>query len=121
MNNDELRERLRARLNAPPDPPLEATRKFLQSYCSDADSLDEIRSHVANMLAINPRTILEGLAGIEGVLANPTGQAESLLYLVENDGNWRIEGHSEEGARAWLQEMAQLLREELQKKNLLPE
>lgn len=119
MNDETLRERLRARLHAPSDPPIEATRKFLQSYCSDAGTLEEVRRSVADMLAINTRTVEEGLAGIEALLADPPAEAGTLLSLVAYDANWRLEDHTDEGAKRWLEEMARLLREELEKKKSL--
>jgi len=119
--NSQFRKKINARLNAPPSAPIEASRKFLQSYCSDAESLQEIRNHVARMLAVNPRTVLAGLAGIEGLLVNPPSEDRTLLSLVAYDANWVLNDRSDEGAKVWLQGIAQLLREELQKKNLLPE
>lgn len=118
--SDELRERLRARLHAPPDPPIEATRKFLQSFLSEASFFEDVRRDVADMLTVNARPILEGLAGIEGLLENPPEEGE-LLMLVAYDANWVLEDRSAEGAKAWLRELGQVLREELQKKNLLPD
>jgi hypothetical protein len=73
------------------------------------------------MLAVNPRTVLAGLAGIEGLLVNPPSEDRTLLSLVAYDANWVLNDRSDEGAKVWLQGIAQLLREELQKKNLLPE
>ena len=122
--SDELREKLRAkirdRLNAPPDAPIEATRRFLQSYLPEADSFEDVRRDVAYMLTVNARPILEGLAGIEGLLENPPDERD-LLVLVAYDANWVLEDRNAEGAKAWLRDLGQVLREELQKKNLLPD
>ena len=120
MNDDQTREKLRAALDAPPDPPLEATRKFLQSYCSDEDSLATIVWQVGEMIAVNPRTVLAGLAGIEGLLADQPGEPGTFAYLVAYDANWVLDDTGDESAKAWLAELATLVRAELESKNLLP-
>ena len=106
-------DRLRQRSNAPPDPPLEATRKFLLGYCVDEGTIQNIREDVRRMLAINPVTITAGLAGIEGLLADPPAEGGTLLRLVVVEGGKVLIDNSDAGAQAWLEALAQMLREEL--------
>ena len=109
---EDTRERLGRVLNAPPDPPLEATRKFLQSYCADEDSLETIRAAVRRMAAINRRTLVVGLEGIDSLLENPVKEGV-LAQLVAYDAGWVLDDPSDAGARAWLKDVAQMVREEL--------
>ena len=100
-------------LDAPPDPPLEATKKFLHTYVSDAPSMDWIRQDVRRMVARNARSIIAGLLGIEGILADPPDVAGTFSHLIAYDANWVIDDPSDEGAKIWLSSLATLLREEL--------
>lgn len=117
--DNQIREKLKKMLNAPPDPPLKACREFLQIYCSDADSIESIRRAVVRMIKLNPRTVLAGLAGIEGVLAHTPAEKGILASIVSYDAGWVLDDPSDEGAKMWLRDLAQLLREELADKNLL--
>ena len=89
---------------------LDAARKFLHIYYADTVSVEETRRHLVSTAAMNPRTILEGLAGIEALLAQPPAPG-TLSRLVAIDANENIDDPSDEGARIWLQEAAQLARD----------
>ena len=115
MDHEEMLARLRADLNRPPDPPLEATRKFLQSYVLDEQSRQSLRAQVRYIAGINTRTLREGLAGIEGLLANPPAEEGVLARLAACDAGKVLDDPSDAGAKAWLQEIAGMLREELDK------
>lgn len=104
----------RDRLQQPPEPPLEATRKFLMSYCADKDSMEDIEGHVALMTTINTRTLEAGLAGMEGVLANPPPEG-TLAQIIAWEVGWVLADESEESARAWLRELADMVRKHLGK------
>lgn len=108
-DQDELREKFRARLNAPPPPPLEAARAFLQSYVFDADGEDEIFRDIKRMAAINRRTIDQGLAGLEALLGAEL-PPDTLSHLVAVDGNRRLQDPSDAGARIWLQSLLERAR-----------
>jgi hypothetical protein len=103
--------------NAPT--PVEGTQRFLHSFCLDVDSMDSIRCDVASMILINPRSILEGLSSIERLLAEPLLMEGVLVRLVEYDAGWVLEDCNDAGARAWLSNLAELLREELHKAGLV--
>jgi hypothetical protein len=101
--SDDSRARLLARLAAPP--PLEATRSFLRRYVSDANGIEEIHQDIARMAAINPRTLVQAAEGIDALLANPPAGG-TLARIVAFDGNYVLDNPSDEGASAWLREMA---------------
>ena len=111
--DDETRKRIIAAQSAPPPEPIEGTRQFLQAFCSDADSMESMRKHVAGMLALNPRSVVEGLASIDKLLADLSIDPSTLLWLVGYDAGWVLEDKSEESARSWLQGIAEMLREEI--------
>ena len=113
MDGEELRERFRARLNAPPPPPLEATRMFLSRYVEDALTLEEVRQHARRMAGVNTRTLEQGLAGIEALLADPPPPG-ALARLVANEGNWVLDDPtSDVAAAAFLRQLADLVRDVL--------
>jgi hypothetical protein len=100
-------------LNAPAAPPLEATAKFLRIYCVDAADMEEIREHLTRMAAINQRTILQGIAGIEALLENPPSEEGTLANLVAWEANWVLEQPDDEGAKDWLRTILQLAKDVL--------
>jgi hypothetical protein len=100
-------------LQADQKPPLEAARKFLRSYCYDLDSFDEVRSEMDQMVKLNPRTILAGLAGLESLLAHPPAEKGVLSQLVAIDANWPLNDPSDEGAMEWMRQMVALTRDTL--------
>jgi hypothetical protein len=112
MNEEELRKKFLQLMNAPDEPPLEATRRFLQDFVSDEDSLDSIRGRVRRMAAINTRMLWKGLQGIESLLANRPASG-ILSTLVSMDANWVLDDPSDAGAKVFLSEIAEMLHEEL--------
>jgi|GEM_PF-5363621 len=113
MDNEEMLARLRTQFNKPPDPPLEATRKFLESYCLDETNMESLRADIRYMAGVNTITLRAGLAGIEGLLTNPPAEEGALLSLIINNTPKVLNDPTDAGARAWLEEIAQVLREEL--------
>lgn len=111
--DDNLRDKFRARLNAPAEPPLEATRSFLQSYVADRETLEEVESEIARMATINPRSLHVGLAGIEGLIAKPPAEEGTLSHLVAWEIGWVLEDPSDTGVLSWLGELANRLRKHL--------
>lgn len=106
-------DRFRARLDSGPDPPLEATRKFLTSYVEDRESLAEVEAEVARMAQVNTRTLDSGLAGIEDLLEDPPAEEGVLARLVGWDASWVLEDETDVGAAAFLRQLAAILRRHL--------
>ena len=110
--SEDIREILRRKLNEPPGPPVEEVSNFLLGYFGDADSYTEARDGIARTVAYNPRTVVRALAALETLLAEP--QAPGILAeLVAWSANWPLEDPSDAGARAWLEDVTQTIREVL--------
>ena len=103
---------LYAKLHAPPDPPVDAARKFLHSFFAE-ESWEDAREQIASLAAVNTRSILAGLAGIEALLADPPTGPYVLQNLVWWVAGREEEGLTEAGATAWLREVAEMVREVL--------
>ena len=102
-------EILRTKLNAPPSPPLEEARKFLQFYWGDEGMLDAIRAQMKDTITFNPRSIVRGLQAIEALLVDPPPEGK-LLDVVLWDANHPLDNPSEDLAKTWLREMAEFVR-----------
>lgn len=112
--SENIRKKFLERLDAPPDPPLEATRKFLLGYCADKISMEEIEADVARMVQIDgTRTLMAGLVGMEALLADFPTEPGTLENLVAWEVGWVLDDPSDEGVKRWLHELAQMLREHL--------
>jgi hypothetical protein len=109
-SREEIRARLRAMSNAPTPPPLEATRAFLESFCNDSDTIDEVRDEVARAAAYNPRPIQAALHAIEAVIADPPRDG-TLSYMVAVDANRSLDDPSDTGALEYLRQIAGILRD----------
>lgn len=107
-----LRDKLAARLLATTQNPLETAAKFFRIYFSDAEGLDDARAHLTRMAGINQRTLTEGLAAIEALLADPPA-AGTLSQLVALEANWPLDDPSDAGAKIFLREIADLIGEVL--------
>jgi hypothetical protein len=105
--DERTHQKLRAVLRRPTG--IEAAREFLQTYVSDAD-MNQLRAIVEHMRNVNAVTIIDGLEGIEDVLAEAQ-PAGVLAELVARDANRSLDDSSEEGARTWLAQLAGRVRE----------
>lgn len=111
--DDELKAEIARMRAAPPDPAVEATSKFLHSYCSDWDTFDQIRMDIRRMVASNQRTLIAGRTGLETLLHHTSIEPGLLAYLVAVDANKGLKDPSDQGAREWLNSLLQILREEI--------
>lgn len=98
--NEELNKKIRDRINAPPDPPLEAVRKFLSSYVSGRDSMTEIEADIIRMAQINTRTLRAGLKGLEKLVAQPTLEKGELYKLISIEAGWVLPEDNDEKTSA---------------------
>jgi hypothetical protein len=110
--SQDIQARLRARASVPELPPLERTRAFLRSYCTDADTLDEIRDELARDAPRDPVRLRRALDGMEVVLADPQPDG-TLSHLIAVDANCSLADPSDTGARDYLRQLADVLREAL--------
>ncbi len=102
--------RLKAMRDAPPAAPLEVATKFFNTYFAD-ESWEEARVWLSKRVIEYPRSVLEGLAGIELLLADPSVEQGTLSDLVAWQANWVLDDPSDEGAKVWLREVAEMVRE----------
>ena len=103
----------RDRLNIPSAEPLEATREFLLSYCLDKESMSEVESDIAYMARVNRRTLVAGLRGIDAILAGLPLDEGVLTRLVAWETGWVLKDETDTGAKAWLNELRDILRKHL--------
>lgn len=112
-SREEVIEEMRRRVLAPPGPPLEATREFLQTYCLD-HTRAEAEQFIATMANQNTNTLYRGLVGMEALLAGPPPEPGVLRELVAVDAGWPLrDDNSDEGARVVLRVLAASVRKHL--------
>jgi hypothetical protein len=102
-----LHQKMRDALRRPAG--IEAAREFLQTYVFDAD-MKQLRAIIEHMCNVNPITIIDGLEGLEDMLAEKL-PAGVLAELVARDANRSLDDPSDEGARIWLTQLASRVRE----------
>lgn len=114
MDISEITEPLRRRAaELARQPPLETVRDFLRGHVCDAESFDEIRADLRRLAAFNTRGLDRYLRAFDAILAEP--QMPGLLCrLVAWEANWVLDdATSDEAAAAFLQHLADMLREVL--------
>lgn len=89
---------------------METVQDFVGSYLADADGIDEVWAHLRLTAATSTYGPRRDLAALEAVLADPPREKDALAYLVGWQGNWVLDDPSDEGAAAFLAELADMLR-----------
>lgn len=74
--------------------------------------MDEVRRDFVQSASFGPRRLLEALAGIEALLAHSPDDG-TLSQLVAWDANWVLDDPSDQGAKVWLSQLVELIREVL--------
>ena len=92
------------------EPVIDQVRSLLGWLLGEAYSVDEVRGQLQRLAGSNTRGIRRDLTAIEALLANPPGEGV-MARLVGWDGNWVLEDPSDAGAAAFLQEVAEMLRQ----------
>lgn len=111
MDESRLPEAMRRRTEEhAAEPAIDQVRSFLRSYFGDAYSVDEVREELRSTATITTRGLERDLAAFERLLATPLLPGEA-ARLVGVDGNWVLSDPSDTGAWAFLQEVAQMLRD----------
>lgn len=105
--DDNLKQQLAERLAHTP-PPLDTVREFLQYQVTGAEP-EDIRRSVVGLQGMNPYRVSQIIEALEQVAAD--GHPSGLLsQLVMIDGNQMLMDDSDDGARAWLRELAANMR-----------
>jgi hypothetical protein len=111
---DDVLTRLRARERELDEaPPLETVTWFLRAFGADAGGLEGFRDEVESTVATNPRPVVRGLKALEALLAGPPLPEGTLARLVAWEANQGLDDPSDAGARAWLEDLAALVRDAL--------
>jgi hypothetical protein len=113
MNLDDFRKKAQSQREAP-EPALDAVRKFLQTFFYDAD-LAEVGRILTNLVEVDDRAPVRGLAGLDALLADPPSDG-TLARLVAFDANLSLDDPSDAGALLWLRSVAEMVREVLAKR-----
>jgi hypothetical protein len=90
--------------------PLDHVRTFMLGTFSAAQTLEEVRRDLTNIAASGTRGLQRDLNALEEVLASPLPEG-TLAELVGWVGNWVLEDPSDAGARRFLLDVSEMLRE----------
>jgi hypothetical protein len=91
-------------------PLLEKVRDFLGGMIGDMGSVDEVRSLLETVAASGTFGLKRDLRALDELLASPQPPGV-LSELVAWEANWVLDDPSDEGAAAFLREIADMLRE----------
>jgi hypothetical protein len=88
--------------------PVEHVRSFMRGHFSGADGIEEVRRDLRN---VSPGRfgLQRDLEALEELLSTPLPDG-LLAQLVGWDGNWVLDDPSDTGARAFLIDVAKMLR-----------
>ena len=103
-----MNDAVRAFLQAPAPPPFEGSQKFLRTFFSDADSIEEVKRRVSRQLRENARPIAAARQSLVALLGAAADRAR-LGGLVAWDANWPLDRPDPEASAAWLQTVIDLI------------
>lgn len=89
--------------------PLDHVRNFLRGHFSAAQDLDEVLRDLRNVASFSTLGLQRDLEALE-IITTASLPDGVLAQLVGWDGNWVLEDPSDEGAKAFLHEVASMLR-----------
>jgi hypothetical protein len=113
MDISRLPERLRRRAEElERRPTLEKVRSFLGGFVADMESFDEIRAGMRQVAASSTFGLKREMRALDEFLAEPQPPGV-LAELVAWDANWRLDDPSDQGAEAFLRQIADMLRDAL--------
>ena len=94
-----------------PEPPIvEVVAKFL-SFIEYLD-WDELEEEFKKRVRFAPRGLISDLKALEELISTPQ-EKDVLAYLVAVDANRNIPDPSDDGAREWIREIAEMVRKAL--------
>lgn len=71
--------------------------------------MEDALSHMQRMARVNTNTLYNGLRGIEGLLTEEYAPG-TIARLVAVDANYVLDDLSDDGARVWLRQVADMIR-----------
>ncbi len=105
----DVREALRRKMRESALDPIEQLSMLLIGELGDGESLDDLRRSLTARAKTHRRAVLRDLDKIDFALSEALPPGE-LLRLVTGYANRRIEPPTDEAARAWLEEVADVVR-----------
>lgn len=110
MDNASLREAMRRRAQERAQrPALDVVRSLLSTHFGDAEGEEEVERHLRSQAEYTTAGLRQELVALEDVLGQPQ-EAGVLADIVAWDANWVLDDPSDEGARVFLREFADLVR-----------
>lgn len=103
-----MNDAVRAFLQAPAPPPFEGSQKFLRSFFSDADSIEEVKRRVSRHLRENARPIVAARRSLVALLESAEDR-DRLSSLVAWDANWPLDRPDVEASAGWLKTVVDLI------------
>lgn len=91
---------------------LEKVTKFLFGTFGDAGSLDEAFSDIKQTANRNPAYLTDKLNALEELLQE-SAYDDFFAHLVAWEANWVLEDTSDDRAKQWLREIAEMIRQSL--------
>jgi hypothetical protein len=111
MDLSQFREKMRRRAaEQAAEPPLTTVREMLGGFFADAENLDEVERLFRSIAATTDVGIRQDLTALEAVLADPSLH-DQLGALVEWYASWGLDDPSDEGARRFLESVAEMMRD----------
>lgn len=111
MDESRLPESMRRRLaEQRTEPAIDQVQSFLQGHFGDAYSLDEVREEFESTARVTTRGLQRDLDALERLLCTPLLPGE-MSRLVAWHANWVLDDPSDEAARVFLEQVAEMVRQ----------
>jgi hypothetical protein len=85
---------------------------FLRVF-SDADSMEEIKKEIDWLSQYSLKSLVEDLESLESLLDKLPKEEGDLAEIVAWEANWVLDDPTDEGAKKWLRDLAEIIRDAL--------
>lgn len=101
-----------AKIKSPITSAMDEIIHFLRSF-SDSDGIEEVKREIKWLSENSTQSLIKNLNSLENLLNNPPKEKGDLAEIVAWEANWVLVDPSDEGAKKWLREVAELIRDAL--------